>query len=106
MEIKTVSLKTTTIPEERKLLPGLNMTQEELIARVRKAEEGPFYTLEEVKQKMQEWKALKFNPAIEGGELTIDEFKAMVKKAEEGPFYTLEEGQEMVRQWREQRRNR
>ena len=37
MEIKTVSKK-------RKLLPGLDMTQEEFIARVRKAEEGPFYT--------------------------------------------------------------
>ena len=73
---------------------------------VRKAEEGPFYTLEEIKQKMQEWKGLKFNPAIEGGELTIDEFKSMVKVAEKGPFYTLEEGQEMIRQWREQRRNR
>lgn len=99
MEIKTVSKK-------RKLLPGLNMTQEEFVARVRKAEEVPFYTLDEIKQKMQEWKAQKFNPAIEGGELTIDELKAMVKKAEEGPFYTLEEGQEMVRRWREQRRNR
>lgn len=99
MEIKTVSKK-------RKLLPRLDMTQEEFIARVRKAEEGPFYTLEEIKQKMQEWKGLKFNPVIEGGELTIDEFKSMVKVAEKGPFYTLEEGQEMIRQWREQRRNR
>lgn len=53
MEIKTVSKK-------RKLLPGLNMTQEEFVARVRKAEEGPFYTLEEIKQKMQEWKAQKY----------------------------------------------
>ena len=53
MEIKTVSKK-------RKLLPGLDMTQEEFIARVRKAEEGPFYTLEEIKQKMQEWKAQKY----------------------------------------------
>lgn len=53
MEIKTVSKK-------RKLLSGLDMTQEEFIARVRKAEEGPFYTLEEIKQKMQEWKAQKY----------------------------------------------
>lgn len=53
MEIKTIRKK-------RKLLPGLDMTQEELIARVRKAEEGPFYTLEEFKQKMQEWKAQKY----------------------------------------------
>lgn len=53
MEIKTVSKK-------RKLLPGLNMTQEEFITRVRKAEKGPFYTLDEIKQKMQEWKAQKY----------------------------------------------
>lgn len=53
MEIKTVSKK-------RKLLPGLNMTQEEFVAHVRKAEEGPFYTLDEIKQKMQEWKAQKY----------------------------------------------
>lgn len=99
MEIKTVSKK-------RKLLPGLNMTREEFMARVRKAEEGPFYTLEEVKQKIQERKAQRFNSAIEAGELTIDELKAMIKEAEEGPFYTLEEGQEMIRKWREQRRNR
>lgn len=49
MEIKTVSKK-------RKLLPGLDMTQEEFIARVRKAEEGPFYTLEEGFEMMRQWR--------------------------------------------------
>ncbi len=53
MEIKTIEKK-------KKLLPGLDMTQEELMARIRKAEEGPFFTLEEFKQKMQEWKAQKY----------------------------------------------
>lgn len=53
MKIKTVTAK-------RKLLPGLDMTREEFVARVRKAEQGPFYTLEEIKQKMQEWKAQKY----------------------------------------------
>ena len=48
MEIKTVSKK-------RKLLPGLDMTREEFIARVRKAEEGPFYTLEEGLEMMRQW---------------------------------------------------
>lgn len=100
-------METKTVTKKRKLLPGLNMTHEEFMARVRKAEEGPFYSLEEFKQKMQEYhKSRKFNPAIEGGELTFDELQAMVKEAEEGPFYTVEEGQEMIRQWREQRRNR
>ena len=60
MEIKTVPLEIKTLSKERELLPGLNMTQEELIARVRKAEEGPFYTLDEIKQKMREWKAQKY----------------------------------------------
>ena len=46
MKIKTVPLEIKTLSKDRKLLPGLNMTQEELIARVRKAEEGPFYTLD------------------------------------------------------------
>ncbi len=54
MEIKTVSKK-------RKLLPGLDMTQEEFIARVRKAEEGPFYTLEEIKQNEERMKVLSFS---------------------------------------------
>lgn len=49
MEIKTVSKK-------RKLLPGLDMTREEFIARVRKAEEGPFYTLEEGFEMMRQWR--------------------------------------------------
>lgn len=56
MEIKTVSFEITTVPKERKLLPGLNMTQEELIARVRKAEEGPFYTLDEGFEMMRKWR--------------------------------------------------
>ncbi|WP_278622884.1 hypothetical protein [Parabacteroides gordonii] len=56
MEIKTVLLKTTTVPKKRKLLPGLNMTQEELLARVRKAEEGPFYTLDEGFEMIRKWR--------------------------------------------------
>lgn len=49
MEIKTIQKK-------RKLLPGLNLTQEELMARVRKAEEGPFYTLEEGQEMVRRWR--------------------------------------------------
>lgn len=53
MEIKTSRKK-------EKLLPGLNMTHREFLTRVHKAEEGPFYTLEEFNQKMQEWKKRKY----------------------------------------------
>lgn len=49
MEIKTIQKK-------RKLLPGLNLTQEELMPRVRKAEEGPFYTLEEKQEMVRRWR--------------------------------------------------
>lgn len=116
MEIKTIKKK-------RKLLPGLDMTQEELMARVRKAEEGPFYTLEEFKQKIQEWKAFPsweevqqkrdarnsrygFDPATGCGTLSTEQLTEMIREAEEGPFYTLEEGKQMIQQWREQRQNR
>lgn len=56
MEIKTVSLEIETVSKEQKLLPGLNMTQEELIARIRKAEEGPFYALDEGFEMMRKWR--------------------------------------------------
>lgn len=56
MEIKTVTINTISVPEERKLLPGLNITQEGLIARVRKAEEGPFYTLDEGIEMIRKWR--------------------------------------------------
>ena len=92
--------------KEKKVTSRIRHDSEEFIARVRKAEEGPFYTLEEIKQKMQEWKGLKFNPAIEGGELTIDEFKSMVKSCRKRTFLYFGRRTRMIRQWREQRRNR
>jgi hypothetical protein len=36
--------------------PGVKLTHEEFMAGIRKAEEGPFFTLDEIKAKMQEWK--------------------------------------------------
>ncbi|WP_158576673.1 hypothetical protein [Parabacteroides sp. AM08-6] len=53
MEIKTNRKK-------KVLLPGLNMTKEEFMSRVHQAEQGPFYTIDEFKQKMQEWKMQKY----------------------------------------------
>lgn len=53
-------MKIKTVTSKKKLLPGMDMTKEEFIARVRKAEQGPFYSLDEIKQKMQEWKAQKY----------------------------------------------
>lgn len=53
-------MKIKTVTSKRKHLSGMDMTKEEFIARVRKAEQGPFYTLDEIRQKVQEWKAQKY----------------------------------------------
>jgi two-component SAPR family response regulator len=37
-------------------LPGVKLTHEEFVAKVRKAEEGPFYTIEEAKERLKQWK--------------------------------------------------
>ena len=75
MEIKTVSKK-------RKLLPGLDMTQEEFIARVRKSRRNAILYIGRNQTKNAGMEGTEINPVIEGGELTIDEFKSMVKVAE------------------------
>lgn len=54
MEIKTVSKK-------RKLLPSLDMTREEFITHLSKAEEGPFYTLEEGQEMIRQWREQRRN---------------------------------------------
>ncbi len=37
-------------------LPGVELTQEEFVAGIRKAEEGPFYTREEFESRFAKWK--------------------------------------------------
>lgn len=37
-------------------IPGEPMSQEEFLGLIKEAEKGPFYTLEEVKAKMDVWK--------------------------------------------------
>lgn len=37
-------------------LPGGRFTQEEFIAKIRKAEKGPFYTPEEFESRFEKWK--------------------------------------------------
>ena len=37
-------------------LPGVNLTLDEFVAGIHKAEEGPFYTLEEMKILRNQWR--------------------------------------------------
>jgi hypothetical protein len=39
--------------------PGVKLTHEEFIEGIRKAEEGPFYTLEEVREMRKKWRKSK-----------------------------------------------
>jgi hypothetical protein len=45
-----------TIKEKNWVLPGVNLTHEEFVAGIRKAEEGPFYTIEEVQIIRNQWR--------------------------------------------------
>ena len=42
--------------EKNWILPGVNLTSEEFVAGIHKAEEGPFYTLEEVQIIRNQWR--------------------------------------------------
>lgn len=37
-------------------IPGEPMSQEEFVSLIKEAEKGPFYTLDEIKSKMEVWK--------------------------------------------------
>ena len=47
--------------EKNWVLPGVNLTHEEFMAGINKAEEGPFYTFEEVKIMRNKWRTSKKN---------------------------------------------
>jgi hypothetical protein len=49
----TITKRKTT---KARLLPNLGMTKEELIASIKEAEKGLFFTLEEFKADFNEWK--------------------------------------------------
>lgn len=51
--METITKRRTT---KERLLPNLGMTKEELIASIKEAEKGPFFTLEEFKADFNEWK--------------------------------------------------
>jgi len=55
MNTKTVKL----VKEKSWAIPGAKFTQEEFIDKIRKAEEGPFYTLEEMKELRKQWRSSK-----------------------------------------------
>lgn len=53
----TMSTKTVKPTKEKSwALPGAKFTHEEFIAKIREAEEGPFYTLEEIKEMRKKWR--------------------------------------------------
>jgi hypothetical protein len=37
--------------------PGVKLTQDEFISGIKKAEEGPFYTFEEMKELRKQWRS-------------------------------------------------
>lgn len=47
--------------EKNWTMPGVKLTHEEFLEGIRKAEEGPFYTLEEVQQMRKKWRDSKKN---------------------------------------------
>ena len=50
------TVKTKQTKEINWAIPGQTVTHDEFMKAIRKAEEGPFYTLNEIKTKMREWK--------------------------------------------------
>jgi hypothetical protein len=50
--MKTVKTK----DEKNWALPGVKLTHEEFIAGIKKAEEGPFYSLDEIKALRAQWR--------------------------------------------------
>jgi hypothetical protein len=48
--------------EKNWILPGVHLTTEEFVAGIHKAEEGPFYTIEEVQKIRSQWRSPKKNP--------------------------------------------
>ena len=58
-------MKTESTKKEKKeknwTLPGVNLTQEEFVAGIHKAEEGPFYSLEEMQSIRTQWRNSKKN---------------------------------------------
>lgn len=47
-------MKTKSVKEDRWTQPG-TMSHEEFMAGIRKAEEGPFYTVQESMQRFEQW---------------------------------------------------
>lgn len=56
MNMKTVSEKKTVKRKINWALPGQSVTQEEFVQAIREAEKGPFYSIEESKKMIEEWR--------------------------------------------------
>jgi predicted transcriptional regulator len=51
-----MKIKTTKIKEKSWALPGEPISPDEFKAGIKKAEKGPFFTIEESKKKLAEWR--------------------------------------------------
>ena len=52
-----MSTKTNKPAKEKSwALPGTKLTHEEFVDKIRKAEDGPFYTIEEVQEIRKQWR--------------------------------------------------
>ena len=101
--------------------PGVKLSHDEFMAGIKKAEEGPFYTLEESQSHFETWKE-KFlkdrseamrtktiqssrNLQVPGEPLPDKELAGLVKDAESGPFYSYDEMEQILMQWRKERKS-
>jgi len=53
-------VKTKNVRKINWAIPGQTVTHDEFIDAIRKAEEGPFYTIEESEKRFEEWRKKKF----------------------------------------------
>ena len=53
--MKEIKTKAKIKDPENWILPGNTMSQDELIAGIRKAENGPFYTIQESMEHFEQW---------------------------------------------------
>jgi predicted transcriptional regulator len=117
--MRTVKKKDTK--EKKWTRPGTKLTHEEFMAGIKKAEKGPFYTLEESERHFEKWKEKYLkersdvmrtkiiqsgkNMQVLGEPLPDKELAKLVKEAETGPFYSFEEMKQILLQWRKERKS-
>ena len=52
-----MGIKIKQSKEKKWVLPGLKLTHKEFIEGVKRSEQGPFYTLDEIKEMRRKWRS-------------------------------------------------